>query len=197
MTRKQDDDSFFRAAMAAEGVRPVDPGTGRAVMRPAAGTKTGRLRRQAVEAALRGRNGRATPALAEDEEPSKVGGLALDRRGEEVEARADGVDKRTWRKLAEGQIPVAASLDLHGQTSAVAEEKTARFIAACRAAGHQAVAVVHGRGLHSGREGPVLKDRVLALLTESATRAHVLALASAPLRHGGPGVTLVLLRTKR
>jgi DNA-nicking Smr family endonuclease len=123
--------------------------------------------------------------------------LVLERRGEEVAARADGVDKRTWRKLAQGDFAVAAELDLHGQTGAIAEERTVRFVVASRAAGHQAVAVVHGRGLHSGQEGPVLKDRVLALLTEGPVREHVLALASAPWRLGGPGVTLVLLRTKR
>lgn len=112
-------------------------------------------------------------------------------------ARADGVDKRTWRKLAQGEIAVTAELDLHGQTGRVAEDRTHDFVMASRAAGHQVVAVVHGRGLHSGREGPVLKDRVLFMLTEGSVREHVLALASAPSRLGGPGVTLVLLRTKR
>jgi DNA-nicking Smr family endonuclease len=131
--------------------------------------------------------------------------LDLERDGELVSARASGVDKRTWRKLATGELLLSSSslsgrfarLDLHGETSRIAEERVLRFIQSARADGQQVVAIVHGRGLHSGSDGPVLKDVVCRLLTEGPARDHVLALASAPARLGGPGVTLVLLRTKR
>lgn len=103
---------------------------------------------------------------------------------------APGVDRRELRRLRRGDYPAGETLDLHGQTSASAAAAVARFVATMRAR-HRCVAIVHGRGLHSGERGAVLKQRVRDLL-----RAHpaVLAFSDAPAREGGDGAVFVLLR---
>ena len=54
--------------------------------------------------------------------------------------------------------------------------------------------VIHGRGLNSGPEGPVLVRATRDWLTQGPLRKHVLAFASAPPERGGTGAMLVLLR---
>jgi DNA-nicking Smr family endonuclease len=54
--------------------------------------------------------------------------------------------------------------------------------------------VVHGRGLHSGDEGPTLRDTVRDLLTNGAFATKVLAATSAPSSLGGTGATILWLR---
>jgi len=196
----QSDDELFRTTMSVEGVRPIPASPARLPLIPKTAPPSANVRR------VRRAGTSDAAAYAPIADAISSGGplLELERAGELVSARALGVDKRTLRKLAAGELGSAsamsgrfARLDLHGEKSRLAEERVLRFILAARADGQQVVAVVHGRGLHSGQEGPVLKEVVLRLLTEGAVRDHVLALASAPARLGGPGVTLVLLRTKR
>ncbi len=103
---------------------------------------------------------------------------------------APGVDRRELRRLRRGTYPAAQVLDLHGQTVAAAAASVERFIAAARSR-HRCVAIVHGRGLHSGERGAVLKSQVRARLR---THPAVLAFADAPVHAGGDGAVYVLLR---
>lgn len=109
-------------------------------------------------------------------------------------ARADGVDRRVLRRLRDGALPVEAQLDLHGLTRVKALAKLERFVSAARAAGRRGLLVIHGRGLHSGDEGPALARTVREALTEGAAAGVVLACTSAPPDKGGAGATLVYLR---
>ena len=104
---------------------------------------------------------------------------------------ANGVDRREIRKLKKGDCIVRARLDLHGMTSAEALGIVPRFIENSRHAGHRCVCIIHGRGLHSKHNAPILKAVVRKYL-----RAHrsVLAYADAPVTDGGPGAAYVLLR---
>ncbi|MEO8211829.1 MAG: Smr/MutS family protein [Myxococcales bacterium] len=110
--------------------------------------------------------------------------------------RADGVDRRMLRKLRAGEIPVEAELDLHGLTRARAAAAVDRFLAAARAGGRRSVLIIHGRGLHSGTDGPALRDAVRAALTGGIHAAAVLACCAAPPARGGAGATVVLLRRR-
>jgi DNA-nicking Smr family endonuclease len=56
------------------------------------------------------------------------------------------------------------------------------------------VLVIHGRGLHSGEAGPVLRDRVTRVLSAGPTSAHVRAFCSASGRDGGVGAMYVLVK---
>ena len=103
---------------------------------------------------------------------------------------APGIDRRELRKLKRGDYLASDSLDLHGMTVAQAETSVRRFIERCRAR-HRCVCIVHGRGLRSKGNVPVLRPRVRDVL-----RRHrgVLAFADAPRDAGGDGAVYVLLR---
>ena len=104
---------------------------------------------------------------------------------------ADGVDRREIRKLKSGEHVVRDRRDLHGMTGAEALASVRRFIENSRHAHHKCVCIIHGRGLHSEGNQPILKTRVREYL-----RSHrsVLAYADAPVSDGGSGAVYVLLR---
>jgi DNA-nicking Smr family endonuclease len=104
---------------------------------------------------------------------------------------AHGVDRREIRKLKKGEYLVRDRRDLHGMTGADAVASVGRFIDNSRYRGHRCVCIIHGRGLHSKGNPPVLKTRVREYL-----RSHrsVLAYTDAPVSDGGSGAVYVLLR---
>ena len=104
---------------------------------------------------------------------------------------AHGVDRREVRKLNKGEYIVRDRRDLHGMTAAEALASVGRFIENSRHRGHRCVCIIHGRGLHSKGNPPILKTRVREYL-----RSHrsVLAYTDAPASDGGSGAVYVLLR---
>jgi DNA-nicking Smr family endonuclease len=111
--------------------------------------------------------------------------------GEELSYLKDGHSPQLLRKLKRGQFSVADEIDLHQMTAAVARVAIAQFLAECKRAGKLCVKIIHGKGLRSRNEGPVLKRLVDSLLRR---RADVLAYASAKASEGGTGAVIVLLR---
>jgi DNA-nicking Smr family endonuclease len=65
------------------------------------------------------------------------------------------------------------------------------------AAGARVLIVVHGRGLHSGAHGPVLKALVPEWLVEPPLSSYVLALTPARPGDGGDGALYLYLRRAR
>jgi DNA-nicking Smr family endonuclease len=104
---------------------------------------------------------------------------------------APGVDRREIRKLKKGEHIVRDRLDLHGMTGAEAVASVGRFIENSRHRGHRCVCIIHGRGLHSKGNRPVVKTRVREYLRSLPS---VLAYSDAPVSDGGPGAVYVLLR---
>ena len=104
---------------------------------------------------------------------------------------ANGIDPREIRKLKRGKYIVRDRRDLHGMTAAEALATVGRFIQNSQHRGHRCVCIVHGRGLHSTGNQPILKARVREYL-----RSHrsVLAYTDAPVSDGGSGAVYVLLR---
>ena len=104
---------------------------------------------------------------------------------------AHGVDRREIRRLKKGEYLVRDRRDLHGMTGADALASVGRFVENSRHARHRCVCIVHGRGLHSKGNAPILKTRVREYL-----RLHrsVLAYTDAPGSDGGSGAVYVLLR---
>jgi len=101
------------------------------------------------------------------------------------------VGKRTLRKLSRGGFSVQAEIDLHGMTVAEAKPRLTDFIDGCVRDGKLCVRVVHGKGLGSGRRGPVLKQKVDRWLRRWNS---VLAFVSTRQVDGGTGAIYVLLR---
>ena len=111
-----------------------------------------------------------------------------------IEGASPGTDKNLLRALRRGDFSVQGHLDLHGMTQAQAKEAVERFLTDSRRAGKRCVLIVHGRGLHSKDQIPVLKERLRVWLSQKRTGKGVLAFATARPHDGGTGAVYVLLR---
>jgi DNA-nicking Smr family endonuclease len=121
----------------------------------------------------------------------------LEQWGERYALLAPGADRRLLRALRAGQPPPEASLDLHRRDSAAATGMLRGFVEQAHREGRRCLLVIHGRGRHSGPEGPVLRALVLGELGRGPLAEKVLAVANAPPDLGGSGAALVLLRRCR
>jgi DNA-nicking Smr family endonuclease len=111
--------------------------------------------------------------------------------GEELSHLAPGVSPRLLRRLKRGHFSVTDEFDLHEMNAAVARAAVKRFLDESIREGRLCVKIIHGKGLRSRAEGPVLKRLVDGLLRR---RRDVVAFASAPPAAGGTGAVVVLLR---
>lgn len=114
---------------------------------------------------------------------------------EYIEAFINGLDRRIVKKLRKGEFSVQAHLDLHGMTRDEARQHVAEFINKAYKSGKKCVLIVHGRGLGSENNIPVLKEKLRAWLTRGAMGKKVLAYTSARPFDGGTGAVYVLLRS--
>lgn len=129
-----------------------------------------------------------------DTEPAvKAGSGRRVTSAELLEFRRAGVSDRIFRKLRAGRCEIDAELDLHGLTVGTARQALKRFIDRCLQRRLRHIRIIHGRGLGSGSQGPVLKSEVNHLLRHWEP---VLAFASAPAWDGGSGAVYVLLRRR-
>ncbi len=111
-----------------------------------------------------------------------------------IEGRVAGLDPNVVRKLRRGDFAVQGHVDLHGLTREEAKRAVEDFLRRSRNAGKRCVLVVHGRGLHSKDQLPVLKDAVRTWLSTARFARHVLAFVTARPPDGGAGALYVLLR---
>lgn len=111
-----------------------------------------------------------------------------------IEGAVPDLDKRILRRLRRGDYAIQAHLDLHGMVRTEARLALERFIAQSRWKGLRCVLVVHGRGLHSKDQIPVLKEGVQRWLSRGQTGRGVLAFTTARPHDGGAGAVYVLLR---
>lgn len=169
-----DDEKLFRKAMA--NVRPLRK-SGAAVPKP--GRKPPKPR------------SRWHPADTEPVVKTGVGRRVTS--AELLEFRRGGVSDRIFRRLRGGRMDIEAELDLHGMTANAAQHALKRFIDRCLHQRINCVRIIHGRGLGSGSQGPVLKAEVNHQLRQWDP---VLAFASAPAWDGGSGAVYVLLRRR-
>ena len=102
-----------------------------------------------------------------------------------------GLQHRTIKQLKRGDMPVEASLDLHGQIIEEAGRSLTLFLDEAQSAGCRCVIVIHGKGTRSSEGRPVLKTQVNHWLRESPA---VLAFSSTQPKHGGAGSVYVLLK---
>ncbi len=113
---------------------------------------------------------------------------------EYIEGRVAGLDAGLVRKLRCGEFSVQAHLDLHGKSRAEAKAEVDAFLRRAREQGKRCVLLVHGRGLHSKDQVPVLKEALRSWLATARFGRHVLAFATARPQDGGAGAVYVLLR---
>jgi DNA-nicking Smr family endonuclease len=116
---------------------------------------------------------------------------ALMEMGEELSYLREGYPPKLLKQLKRGQFSVQDDIDLHQMNMAAAQATILDFLAHARREGIRCVRIVHGKGLRSRAQGPVLKmmtDRMLRRLDE------VIAFASARPMQGGTGAVVVLLK---
>jgi len=114
-----------------------------------------------------------------------------------IEGAANGVDRRLVRRLRGGEFAYQAHLDLHGMKTDEARIAVDRFLQHAHRQGQRCVLIVHGRGLNSKDQVPVLKHRLAGWLARGAWARLVLAFTSARPCDGGAGALYVLLRRQR
>jgi DNA-nicking Smr family endonuclease len=113
---------------------------------------------------------------------------------EYIEGVGPGIDRRLLRRLRSGDFAVQGHVDLHGMTREEAKQRVMKFVDESRRAGRRCVLIVHGRGLHSKDQIPVLKEAVRTWLERGPVARAVLAFATARPHDGGAGAVYVLLR---
>jgi len=118
--------------------------------------------------------------------------LTLASDADRIEGASYGVSHETLHKLARGQIRIEKTCDLHGLAAQVARHTCERFVVESARSGLRAVLIICGRGLHSGDDGPVLRNVVVDVLRSA--RQHVLGFTSLPPERGGTGALAVLIR---
>ena len=111
-----------------------------------------------------------------------------------IEGHSRGLDPRVIRKLRKGEFAIQAHVDLHGLLKEEAKAQLESFLARSRQEGRRCVLVVHGRGLHSKDQVPVLKEALKRWMHTARFARHVLGFSSARLHDGGTGAMYVLLR---
>jgi DNA-nicking Smr family endonuclease len=113
---------------------------------------------------------------------------------EYIEGAGPGIDRNLLRALRRGDFSVQGQLDLHGKTQVQAREAVERFLSDSRRAKKRCVLIVHGRGLNSKDQVPVLKEQLKVWLSQKRIGNMVLAFATARPQDGGTGAVYVLLR---
>ena len=122
------------------------------------------------------------------------GEFTIQYTDEYMEGFAPGVDRRLAQRLHRGDYAIQAHSDLHGHTVEEAKVAVEQFLTAAYAAGQRCVLLIHGRGLNSKDNRPVLKEQVRIWLSHGRLSRLILAFATAPLTNGGAGAVYVLLR---
>jgi DNA-nicking Smr family endonuclease len=117
---------------------------------------------------------------------------------------APGLDARSFERLRRGQLPIEATIDLHGHTLEEAHRALGPFLEEAHARGKRCVLVITGKG--SGKRGEeefgamrraTLREKVPAWLNEQPTRGRILAFVPAQPKHGGAGALYLLLKRRR
>jgi DNA-nicking Smr family endonuclease len=111
-----------------------------------------------------------------------------------MEGFVEGVNPLTLEKLRAGDFSVQKILDLHGLGVEQAHAAFQKFIGDAVRTRVQCVKVIHGRGLRS-KFAPMLKEKLKEWIVRAMHRRWVIAFASAVMPDGGPGATVILLRS--
>lgn len=107
--------------------------------------------------------------------------------------RRDGVGPDVVRRLRRGNWIIQDELDLHGQRRDEARELLGAFLRRCVLKGIRCVRIIHGKGLGSVNQKPVLKKLVHGWLVQ---KGEVMAFVQARAADGGSGALIVLLKGK-
>lgn len=167
------------------------------VHRGAASPRPGRGRELPVEQAREAQIRQSEDAEAYAQLSDLVDGTGnfdISDTDEYIEGIAAGLDRRLLARLRRGDFAIQGHVDLHGMTRDEARIRVEGFLHESRLRSRRCVLIVHGRGLNSKDQIPVLKESVRIWLTRGRISRSVLAFATARPTDGGAGAVYVLLR---
>jgi len=101
-----------------------------------------------------------------------------------------GVSPKTIKKMKQGRIGYAPSVDLHGQKVEEACQSLSKFIH--YHCDERFIQIIHGKGHNSDQNLSVLKSQVVHYLEQ---HPQVLAFCSCPQKMGGTGAVFVFLKS--
>ena len=104
---------------------------------------------------------------------------------------SSGVGPDVVRKMRKGHWPIQDELDLHGLRRDAAREGIGAFLRQAARRNYRCVRVIHGKGLGSKAQEPVLKSMVHSWLVQ---KEDVIAFCAARPSDGGDGALIVLLK---
>jgi DNA-nicking Smr family endonuclease len=184
------EDEAVALSMAMQGVKPLDQ------------TRASRVAAHTPRVATRTAQVAPFRDSAEEEARQRLEQLVASGVSFKIERERDFVSglrkdaqPRVLRDLMR-RVSAHSTLDLHGMTQPEAREAVASFVRKEARRGLDALCIVHGKGNHSEGGLGVLRDVVLAALTETAAAPHVLAFVTAPELLGGSGALLVQLTSR-
>jgi len=133
-------------------------------------------------------------ALRALEDFVRHGNVEMELTPDYIEAAVQVRGRAYLDDLRSGRFSVQAWLDLHGMNQQEARFALDEFILASVRANFCCVRVIHGRGRHSHKQQPILKDSIQRWLCSRRIGRHVIAYTSARRCDGGGGAIYVLLR---
>src|SRR5437762_1925535 len=133
-------------------------------------------------------------ALRALEEFVRKGNVEIEQTAEYIEGSVHPHGRLYLDDLRSGRFSVQAHLDLHGLNLQEARFILEEFVLGAIRAGFSCVRVIHGRGRHSYKHHPVLKENIQRWLCTRRMSRHVIAYTSARRCDGGGGAVYVLLR---
>ena len=134
-------------------------------------------------------------ALRALEEFLKHGDVEIENTPEYIERAVQPRGRLYLDDLRAGRFSIQAWLDLHGMNQQEARFALDEFLIAAVRANLSCVRVIHGRGRHSHKQEPILKESIQRWLCSRRMGRHVVAYTSARLCDGGGGAVYVLLRS--
>lgn len=106
----------------------------------------------------------------------------------------NGPSKKTLQLLKSGKINWEARLDLHHYTASAAISLVDEFLTEALNKSIQCVLIIHGKGLRTPNQKPILKNILIEHLRQNL---NVLAYHSAKPSDGGTGAVYVILKKMR
>lgn len=111
-----------------------------------------------------------------------------------LEYSQPGVQPAQLKRLKQGAITVRARLDLHGLTTDKAYRRLFDFLEAAFKQQKRHLLIIHGKGVGSEADYPILKNEVNDWLRQAE---QVMAFCSARPEDGGRGAVYVLLQANK
>lgn len=111
------------------------------------------------------------------------------------------VDRATFDKFRKGQMPIEATIDLHGYNAQQAYEKVVGFMNRASGLGQRCVMVITGKGMRNNESGErevgILKRSLPEWLEQPSLKSKILKVQQAQRFHGGSGAYYILLKRNK